>query len=71
MIIEMSSDALRPSGPIHHIVGTDIDGNQRLAFNQNLKRDASAQVDRNRMQPLKAATQGTKSQGWMVRIGFQ
>lgn len=55
MIIEISFDALRLSGPIHHIAGTDIDGNQGLAFDQNLKRDASDQVDRNRMQPFKAA----------------
>jgi hypothetical protein len=51
----LATIAPRLLGPIHHVVGTDIDGNQGLAFNQNFKCDAIAQVDRNRMQPFKAA----------------
>jgi predicted nucleotidyltransferase len=33
------------SGPVHHIVGADVDRDQRLAFNQNFKRDAITQVN--------------------------
>ncbi len=43
------------SGLVHHVVGADVDGDQGLAFNQDFKRDAMAQIDRNRMQPFKAA----------------
>jgi hypothetical protein len=31
----------------------DVDRDERLAFNQNLKRDPVAQVDGNGMQPFK------------------
>ena len=55
MIIEVSSDALRLSGPVHHIVGANINRDQGLTFDQHFKRDAIAEVDRNRMQPFKAA----------------
>jgi hypothetical protein len=71
MIIESSSDALRLSGPNHHIVGANINRDQGLALHQNFKRDAIAQVDRARVQPFKAAPQSMKSYGRMVRIGFQ
>jgi len=61
MIIEVSSDALRLSGPVHHIVGAKINRDQGLTFDQHFKRDAVAQVDRYRMKSLKAAPQSMKS----------
>ena len=48
--------APQKSGPKYHIVGTDVDRDQRLAFNQNFKRDAITQVDGNGMQSLKATS---------------
>ena len=44
------------SGPVHHIVGADVDRDQCLAFNQNVKCDPITQVDRNGMQSLKATS---------------
>jgi len=37
------------SGPVHHIVGADVDWNELLVFNQQLKRDAIAKVDGDKM----------------------
>ncbi len=59
------------SGPVHHIVGADVDRNELLVFNQQLKRDAIDQVDGDRMQSLQATPQWMQSQGRMVWIGFQ
>jgi hypothetical protein len=59
------------SGPVHHIVGADVDRNELLAFNQQLKRDAIAKVDGDRMQSLQATPQWMQSQRRMVWIGFQ
>jgi hypothetical protein len=50
------------SGPVHHIVGADVDWDQRLAFDQKFKRDAITQVDGNGMQPLKAPSKCMKAQ---------
>ena len=59
------------SGPVHHIVGADVDRNELLVFNQQLKRDAIAKVDGDRMHSLQATPQWMQSQRRMVWIGFQ
>lgn len=45
MSIQMSSDAQILSGLGHHVVGADVDADQGLAFNQNVKRDSIAQIN--------------------------
>jgi hypothetical protein len=59
------------SGPLHQIVGADVDRNELLVFNQQLKRDAIDQVDGDRMQSLQAAPQRMQTQRRMVWVGFQ